>query len=99
MSRPPIYTPSTLADYWHCSEKHVRNLIARGELNCMRLGGKLIRIRECDVEEFECRNGGSLALEESSPLPSSKTENAGVSALTPLMRAKLTALRQRSSQR
>lgn len=73
---PRVFTPATLADYWQCSEQHVRNLINRGELRHVRLGGKLLRIRWCDVEEFECRNGGSQSIGESSPSPSNKMEGA-----------------------
>lgn len=53
---PNVYTPKTLASAWQCSEKHVRNLIDRGELRAFYLGGKLLRIRPVDVEEFENRN-------------------------------------------
>jgi excisionase family DNA binding protein len=56
---PTVYTPATLASKWACSERHVRNMIDRGELPAFRLGGKLWRIRSEDVEIFECQNGGS----------------------------------------
>lgn len=52
-----VYTPSMLADRWKCSEKHIRNMIERGELRAFRLGGKLLRIRGEDVEAFECQSG------------------------------------------
>lgn len=61
-----IYTPTTLADRWHCSERHIRNMIASGELPSFRLAGKLLRIRGEDVERFECQNGNSPALEANS---------------------------------
>lgn len=54
-----VFTPASLAERWECSERHVRNLIATGELRSFRLGGKLLRIRKEDVESFECQNGGS----------------------------------------
>ncbi len=54
-----IYTPATLAKRWECSERHVRNLISSGELPSFRLGGKLLRIRREDVENFECQTGAS----------------------------------------
>ncbi|TIL72301.1 MAG: helix-turn-helix domain-containing protein [Mesorhizobium sp.] len=44
-----------MAKRWECSESHVRKLIRRGELPHFRLGGKLLRIRTFDVEEFEAR--------------------------------------------
>lgn len=46
------FTPATLAKRWACSERHVRNLIARGQLPCFRIG-TLLRIRAEDVEAFE----------------------------------------------
>lgn len=45
MSARP-YTPASLAEEWACSERHVRNLIATGELEAFRLGEKLLRISE-----------------------------------------------------
>lgn len=56
---PSAYTPAQVADRWQCSERHIRNMIASGELPAFRLGGKLLRIRAEDVETFECQNGGS----------------------------------------
>jgi len=44
MVRASVYTPAMLADQWQCSERHVRNLVNRGELRAFRLGGKLVRI-------------------------------------------------------
>lgn len=63
---PTVYTPATLAKKWACSERHVRNMIDRGELPAFRLGGKLLRIRAEDVEAFECQNGGSQDCGENS---------------------------------
>lgn len=66
-SHPNVYTPETLADRWQCSPRHVRNMIRDGRLPGFRLGGKLLRIRAGDVEEFEqCQNGDSDAIEASS---------------------------------
>ncbi|MGI8397769.1 helix-turn-helix domain-containing protein [Agrobacterium deltaense] len=53
-----VLTPAKLADRWQCSERHVRNMIKRGELPAFKLGDKLIRVKISDVEEYE-RNGGS----------------------------------------
>lgn len=46
-------TPAQVAEMWQCSERHVRNMISRGELPAFRLAGKLLRIRKEDVEAFE----------------------------------------------
>jgi excisionase family DNA binding protein len=48
-----IYTPKSLAAEWGCSERHVRNLINRGELRAFRLGGKLLRIPAEAAREVE----------------------------------------------
>jgi excisionase family DNA binding protein len=61
-----VFTPATLAERWDCSERHVRNLINKGQLGCFRLGGKLVRIRQSDVEKFECQIGGSPGSMENS---------------------------------
>ena len=53
---PRVMTPGMVAEAWHCSERHVRNLISRGELPSFRAGGKLIRVRGEDVEAYERRN-------------------------------------------
>jgi excisionase family DNA binding protein len=48
------FTVETLAARWDCSGRHVRELIARRDLPCFRLG-RLVRISRNAVEEFECR--------------------------------------------
>lgn len=93
-----VYTPATLAKKWICSERHIRNLINEGQLGCLRLGGKLVRIRDSDVEKFECLNGVSPDYEADLPSHSNKTESVGAIPLEPMTRAKLTSLRQQSSQ-
>ena len=60
---PNVFTPATLAAWWECSERHVRNLIDSGELRAFRLGGKLWRIRPQEVEAFECQSGDLPASE------------------------------------
>jgi len=70
-------TPQQLADRWQCSESHVRNMVRRGELPAMRLGGKLLRFRLEDVEEFECQTGGSQGSTESSVSPGMTQEASG----------------------
>lgn len=53
---PNAYSPRTLAKRWLCSERHVRNLIKRGELPHFKFGEKLLRIKPSDVDDFERRN-------------------------------------------
>nr|WP_272950907.1 helix-turn-helix domain-containing protein [Agrobacterium vitis] len=50
-------TPAMLAERWQCSERHVRNMIARGDIPAFRLGGKLVRIKHEDVLKFEGGGG------------------------------------------
>jgi excisionase family DNA binding protein len=50
---PNVYTPETLADRWQCSASHVRQMIARGDLPTLRLGGKLLRITADAVRVYE----------------------------------------------
>lgn len=45
--------PRQVAERWGCSERHVRNLIAAGQLRHFRLGGRLLRIPASAVEEYE----------------------------------------------
>ena len=52
-SDPSTFTPKMLAERWACSERHIRNLIASGNLPCIRLGGKLVRITSEVVIEYE----------------------------------------------
>ncbi len=51
-----VYTPETLAERWLCSGRHIRNMIARGELKAFRAGGKLLRITAEEVKDHERRN-------------------------------------------
>ncbi|WP_366512631.1 helix-turn-helix domain-containing protein [Mesorhizobium sp.] len=53
---PNAYSPRTLAKRWLCSERHVRNLIKRGDLPHFKFGEKLLRIKPSDVDDFERRN-------------------------------------------
>ena len=47
------FTPETLAARWSCSPKHIRDLVARGQLAAFR-AGRLIRIPAAVVKDFEC---------------------------------------------
>lgn len=83
--KPQVYTPSTLAERWSCSERHVRNMIDNGELPAFRLGEKLLRIRAADVEAFELRSDTSsdpVAIEQSKiPLSEPKKRRTPVPRL------------------
>jgi len=74
---PSVYTPAMLAERWECSERHVRNMIASGELPAFRLAGKLLRIRAEDVEAFECQNGASPDCEVNSASHGMKLVESG----------------------
>jgi excisionase family DNA binding protein len=78
-------TPKALAERWQCSEQHIRNQISKGHLPAFRAGGKLLRIRLCDVEDIEC---GSSSCTEGNTA-SHGTDRMGsddVIALTPQTR-------------
>lgn len=64
---PRAYTPETLAERWDCSPSVIRKLCRKGDLPSFRLGGKLLRIRADDVEEYECQSGASPDSEDNLP--------------------------------
>lgn len=45
--------PCDVARMWQCSERHVRSLIAKGDLRSFRVGGKLVRIPVDAITEYE----------------------------------------------
>lgn len=49
------YTPAEVARRWKCSANLVRKMIDNGELSAFRAGGKLLRVREPDLLEYERR--------------------------------------------
>jgi excisionase family DNA binding protein len=51
---PSCLSVPALAAYWGVSERHVRNLVERGELPCIRVG-RVYRIRRRDIEAYEAR--------------------------------------------
>ncbi|MCO5072050.1 MAG: GIY-YIG nuclease family protein [Rhizobiaceae bacterium] len=51
--QPSVFTPSTLAERWACSERKVRLMIDNGDLIGFLLGPKLWRINATEVEEYE----------------------------------------------
>lgn len=67
--RRPL-TPTMLAERWQCSERHVRNLIAKGDLRAFKLGGKLLRIAYDAIEEYEQRSVRGPLEEAVGPDPS-----------------------------
>ncbi|XHB99387.1 helix-turn-helix domain-containing protein [Nitratireductor sp. ac15] len=79
MSKP--FTPATLAEFWGCSERHVRKMIESGELPAFRLGGKLLRIRREVVEAYQCQNGDLQDLRASSASHGTKATSGDVIAL------------------
>jgi len=86
-----IYTPSTLAIRWQCSERHIRNLISHGDLKSFKLG-KLLRITKQAVEEYEQCNGGLHGCEANSASPGmSREESADVIDLGQATRKRRTA--------
>jgi excisionase family DNA binding protein len=94
-----IYSPKTLAHHWGCSEKHVRKLISSGKLQAFRLGTKLLRIEAHHVEEFKCSHIPSGASEASSASYITTPGESGTgTSLAPLTRARLSSLRQQSTQ-
>ncbi|MBS1164716.1 MAG: hypothetical protein H6R00_741 [Proteobacteria bacterium] len=90
-----VFTPETLAERWRCLPRHVRNMIASGDRAAFRLGDKLLPIRGEVVEEFERRADAS----EDSRSPSTKKEGEDAIRSELIIRARLTTLRQRYSQR
>lgn len=58
-----VFSPATLAKRWHCSDHHIRNMVAAGRLAGFNLGGKLLRISREEVERVE--NSASNVLEAS----------------------------------
>jgi excisionase family DNA binding protein len=64
-----VYSPETLAERWGCTSRHVRNIIARGDLKAFKIGN-MLRIRKEALEEFElCQNGDLPGSSENSASP------------------------------
>jgi len=49
----PKLTVAGAADYWACSERTIRNLVASGELPACRIGPRMIRIDPRDLDRLE----------------------------------------------
>ncbi|AWN36520.1 hypothetical protein DK427_12930 [Methylobacterium radiodurans] len=108
--RPDILTPADVAIEWGCSEKHVRNMIHRGELGHFRLGGKLLRIPRSAVEQAECARQTTTPTPSAGSAPTSspeanassssaRTASAGASGSARTTKLRLVAERQRSMPR
>lgn len=54
------YSVASLAERWGCSERHIRDLIATGDLPAFRLGAKHLRIRAGDVATWESGGGATI---------------------------------------
>jgi excisionase family DNA binding protein len=50
-----VYSVASLAEHWGCGTDTVYSLIRGGDLRAFKLGGKLLRIRQDEVERFECQ--------------------------------------------
>ena len=92
-------TPAMVAERWHCSERTIRNMVARGELRAFRPGRKLLRIPLEAVEAVECAatpspDSGAASPSHGQTQPGSATATAS----GPLTRARLSAVRQRFTQ-
>lgn len=66
-----VYSVATLAEHWGCGTDTIYSLIRGGELRAFKLGGKLLRIRNDEVERFECQN--TACNDTGASLPSSGT--------------------------
>ena len=99
MSDPVAFTPRALAVRWECSERHVRNLINRGELPFFRLGEKLVRVRQSAVEAFEqCQSIVTSFTAENGPSSITRTGSDSV-APSALRNVVIVTERSRSSPR
>lgn len=72
-----VFSVATLADHWGCGTDTVYSLIRSGDLRAFKLGGKLLRIRQDEVERFECRTiTASNDTGEPSPSSGTRAEDA-----------------------
>lgn len=55
MTNAPARSVRQLATYWQVSTRHGYSLMAQGKLGHMRIGEKLIRIRQEDVDAYEAQ--------------------------------------------
>lgn len=71
VSPAAVLLPKDVAQRWGCSDRTVRNMVNDGRLPGLRIGGKLLRIRVEDVEEYErdAERGEVPAAPSSDPVP------------------------------
>lgn len=70
-----VYTVAGLAALWGVSDQFIYDEIRRGRLKAMRFGGKLLRVRQDAVEEYECQ--ASLTGSENLPEPEATDPSIG----------------------
>ncbi len=71
------YTPQQVAERWKCSASFVRRLIDNGELSAFRVGGKLLRVTDAALTDYErCQSTSSNVSVEDGPSPSTKEGSA-----------------------
>ncbi|GAB5434749.1 MAG: hypothetical protein EpisKO_41190 [Epibacterium sp.] len=58
VENPRPFTPDQLGERWGCSGETIRQMVKRGELRGFRIG-RMIRIPQKEVEEFECQTSKS----------------------------------------
>lgn len=50
--RPVTYTPKDVGEILHCSERHVRDMVADGRIAAVRIGIRKLVISERALDEF-----------------------------------------------
>ena len=50
--RPVTYTPKQVGEILHCSERHVRDMIAAGRIAAVRIGMRKLVVSERALERF-----------------------------------------------
>ena len=74
------YTPETLAQRWHCSAETVRDMVRRRVLPAFRVG-RMMRITQAAVEEYECKTSESDDSKEGSLSSGMRMADGAVIAL------------------
>lgn len=46
-----LHSLANLSNQWSCSIRHIRRLVARGELGSVKVGG-LVRVPQAEIERF-----------------------------------------------
>ncbi|MCW2763351.1 MAG: hypothetical protein JWR85_3552 [Marmoricola sp.] len=72
-----VYSVASLAEHWGCGSDTVYALIRSGDLVAFKLGGRLLRIRAHEVEQYECRQiTASSDTAKNTPLSGSPMDDA-----------------------